>query len=209
LINAPQGFRQQGYEVELSEQRQASQYTLLSTAKHTPPLTNLAPWPFNAPLRSRQTISVRVRVWDDQGVFTSWSRPAGLEVGLLDRAADWTAQRIAAPWAPATSGPDPEHLFRKTFPVGKAIDTARLYVTAQGVYEAEVNGCRILDHFLAPGWTAYDGRLQYQTYDVTGRSRKAATAWASGSPRDGSADASASKAAIATSGVLIQHSWRS
>jgi alpha-L-rhamnosidase len=168
LINAPAGFRQHGYEVELSEQSQASQYTLLSTAKQASPSNTLVPWPFAAPLRSRQRISVRVRVWDDQGVFTNWSRPARLEVGLLDRTADWTAQRIAAPWAPSSSGPDPEHLFRKTFPVSEAIDRARLYATAQGVYEAEVNGCRIGDHFLAPGWTAYDGRLQYQTYDVTG-----------------------------------------
>ncbi len=167
LMDAPHGFRQHGYDVELSEQGFGSQYRLLATVKHASTLSTLVPWPFDAPLQSRQGIAVRVRVWDEHGVFTGWSEPTRLQVGLLNRMVDWTAQRITAPWAPSTSGPGPEHLYRKVFPVSASVDRARLYVTAQGVYEAEVNGRRIGDFFLAPGWTAYDGRLQYQTYDVT------------------------------------------
>lgn len=78
----------------------------------------------------------------------------------------WRCDRIAAPWGPTTSGPDAEWLFRKEFEVQPCVQ-ARLSITAQGVYEAEINGHRVGDHFMAPGWTAYDGRLQYQTYDVT------------------------------------------
>ncbi|KAK4096664.1 glycoside hydrolase family 78 protein [Parathielavia hyrcaniae] len=172
LTNAPSGFRQHGYEVELSVQHTPAETTAVSTVKHTSALCTLVSWPFDEPLQSRQRVSVRVRVWDEQAKVTDWSEPARLEVGLLNRATDWTAQLITAPWAPSTStsGPQPEQLFRKPFSVDSeaSIDRARLYITAQGVYEAEINGGRIGDHFLAPGWTAYDGRLQYQTYDVTG-----------------------------------------
>ncbi|KAK4119732.1 glycoside hydrolase family 78 protein [Parathielavia appendiculata] len=168
LINAPSGFRQQGYEVELSVQHVWARYTDLSIVKHKSTLSTLVPWPFDEPLQSRQRISVRVRVWDEHDVLTDWSEPARLEVGLLNRTVDWTAQRITAPWAPSTSCSEPEQLFRKTFMVEEPIDKARLYITTQGVYEAEINGSRIGDAFLPPGWTAYDGRLQYQTYDVTG-----------------------------------------
>src|SRR5207237_10146402 len=44
---------------------------------------------------------------------------------------------------------------------------ARLYVTALGVYEAYLNGVPVGDHVLAPGWTSYNHRLRYQTFDVT------------------------------------------
>ncbi len=87
-------------------------------------------------------------------------------MGLLSRA-DWCCDRIAAPWAPGSSGPIPEQLFRRQFRIPEPIDHARLYITSQGLYEAELNGRRVGDYFLAPGWTAYDNRLQYQTYDVT------------------------------------------
>ena len=44
---------------------------------------------------------------------------------------------------------------------------ARLYATAHGIYEAEIDGVRVGDQLLAPGWTSYAHRLRYQTYDVT------------------------------------------
>ncbi len=52
-------------------------------------------------------------------------------------------------------------------PTGKKVQSATAYVTAHGVYEAYLNGQRIGDAYLTPGWTSYDHRLQYQTYDVT------------------------------------------
>lgn len=58
-------------------------------------------------------------------------------------------------------------VFRKTFSCGKNVIKAKLQITAMGVYEACLNGKRIGDFFLAPGWTEYDKRHQYQTYDVT------------------------------------------
>ena len=58
-------------------------------------------------------------------------------------------------------------VFRKAFAAEKAIEKAELQITALGVYEAEINGQRVGDFVLAPGWTSYDHRLQVQTYDVT------------------------------------------
>ena len=59
-------------------------------------------------------------------------------------------------------------LFRKDFNIDKEIKTATLYITARGVYEAKINGNRVGDSIMAPGWTSYHNRLQVQTYDVTG-----------------------------------------
>lgn len=74
--------------------------------------------------------------------------------------------RIAAPWAPDTPGPDTEWIFRKEFELEPGA-SGTLFITAQGVYEAEINGHRVGDHFMAPGWTAYGHRIPYQTYDIT------------------------------------------
>ena len=54
-----------------------------------------------------------------------------------------------------------------SLPAGKAVSRATLCITALGVYEAELNGARVGQFVLAPGWTSYDTRLQVQTYDVT------------------------------------------
>lgn len=58
-------------------------------------------------------------------------------------------------------------LFRKDFSIGKKSDSATLYITARGVYEATLNGQRVGDFIMAPGWTSYHNRLQVQAYDVT------------------------------------------
>ncbi len=57
--------------------------------------------------------------------------------------------------------------FEKAFALAKPIRSATLAITARGVYEANLNGKRIGDFVLAPGWTNYEKRLQVQTYDVT------------------------------------------
>lgn len=58
-------------------------------------------------------------------------------------------------------------LFRKDFCIEGEIASAFLYVTARGVYEAVLNGQRVGDFIMAPGWTSYHNRLQVQAYDVT------------------------------------------
>jgi hypothetical protein len=58
-------------------------------------------------------------------------------------------------------------LLRRDFGVDRPVASARLYSTALGVYRAEINGTRVGDHELAPGWTDYSQLVQYQVYDVT------------------------------------------
>ena len=58
-------------------------------------------------------------------------------------------------------------VFRKQLTTEKAVAKAQLQITALGVYHAQINGQRVGDYVLAPGWTSYDHRLQVQSYDVT------------------------------------------
>jgi len=58
-------------------------------------------------------------------------------------------------------------MFRKSFDTKKKIVNATAFVTARGLYEIQLNGKRVGDAFLTPGWTSYNKHLQYQAYDVT------------------------------------------
>ncbi len=58
-------------------------------------------------------------------------------------------------------------VFRRLFKTTGKVKQALLEITALGVYEAELNGSRVGDFVLAPGWTSYSQRLQVQTYDIT------------------------------------------
>ena len=54
--------------------------------------------------------------------------------------------------------------------------SATAYITAHGMYEASINGQRIGDAYLTPGWTAYKKRLQYQVYDLTAQMKNGSNA---------------------------------
>jgi alpha-L-rhamnosidase len=116
-------------------------------------------------LVSGQRVYWKVRVWDEAGKEFE-SAPAWWEMGLLERT-DWKAQWIAAPFwgGPRTSSPAP--FLRKEFTLQKQFIAARLYVTALGLYECHLNGVRVGEALLTPGWTDYFRRIQYQVYDVT------------------------------------------
>jgi alpha-L-rhamnosidase len=122
--------------------------------------------PYSGPaLVSGQRVYWKVRVWDEAGREVE-SQAAWWEMGLLNRA-DWQAEWIGAPFSggPRTSSPAP--FLRREFALHKAVITARLYATAIGLYECYLNGVRIGDALLAPGWTDYSKHIQYQVYDVT------------------------------------------
>ena len=65
------------------------------------------------------------------------------------------------------SGAETVPVFRREFACPAPIAKAELEITAAGVYEATLNGQRVGNFILAPGWTEYDHRIQVQTYDVT------------------------------------------
>ncbi len=125
--------------------------------------------PWGGPkLLSRQRVYWRVKVWDSgDKPSKKWSDDAFFELGLL-KPADWrSAKWIGGPLVggPHTSIPLPR--LSRTFTLSKPIASARLYVTALGVYEASLNGQKVGEAELSPGWTSYFSRVRYQTRDVT------------------------------------------
>jgi alpha-L-rhamnosidase len=60
----------------------------------------------------------------------------------------------------------PASYFRREFDLNKEIAEAKLCITSLGVYECEINGEKVGDHVLAPGWTVFDKRVTFQTHDV-------------------------------------------
>ena len=121
---------------------------------------------FNGPtLGSGQRVHWKVLVWNEVGQEIE-SPSAWWEMGLLERG-NWQAQWVGAAFSggPRTSSPAP--YLRKEFSIQKELVTARLYTTAIGLYESHLNGARVGDALLTPGWTDYSQRIQYQAYDVT------------------------------------------
>jgi len=157
---AEAGYEQTAYEIEVTRTDSTTTYRVDSADQV------LVPWP--APdLTSRAAVTVRVRVahGDD---WSNWSPPATAEAGLLSTS-DWQACFVS----PATQGApeQPAPLVSGTLDIPGPVQSARLYATAHGVYVPTLNGSRVGDHVLAPGWTAYRHRLRYQTYDVTDQLR--------------------------------------
>jgi alpha-L-rhamnosidase len=123
-------------------------------------------WPKDeSDLSSRERVQVRVRACGAKsGKWTEWLETV-VEAALLERS-DWSAKVVAPDVVPpANLAKRPFHV-KTTFQVTKAAKLARLYATALGVYEISINGERIGDHIMAPGWQSYNHRLHYQTYEV-------------------------------------------
>lgn len=127
----------------------------------------LQPWPAKA-LGSGQRADVSVRVWGTADAEPSrWSPAAAVETGLL-APEDWVASPISPAWDEDRDSDRRPPLLRRTFELPRPVTSARLYVTAHGLYEMEVNGSKIGTDAFSPGWTVYGERLRYYTYDVTG-----------------------------------------
>ena len=76
--------------------------------------------------------------------------------------------KITAKWIASPEGDyQGARVFGHAFAPKKAIKKATLYASAMGVYVPFINGARVGKGVLAPGWTSYKYRVQYQGYDVT------------------------------------------
>ena len=156
VARADPGFEQTAYEIEVVRGEDCARFTVQSSDQV------LVPWPAR-PLGSRERAEVRVRVAHGTD-WSPWSAPRILEVGLLT-AEDWSARFISPVGIAGLDMPAP--VVSGVLSVPGQVLSARLYATAHGVYVPSLNGQRIGDAVLAPGWTSYQHRLRYHVYDVT------------------------------------------
>jgi len=103
------------------------------------------------PLESRQKCYWTVKIWDKDGKEVKATSPAWFETGLM-KESDWQADWIkSAQVFKEYSYPSP--MLRKEFTLAKKVKSARLYVTSLGLYEFSLNGTKVGDEVLTPGWT--------------------------------------------------------
>ncbi|MDR0376503.1 MAG: glycoside hydrolase family 78 protein [Spirochaetaceae bacterium] len=117
------------------------------------------------PLESSKKYFWRVKIWDNQETESPWSETAFFETTLLT-SGEWKAVFISAEGKDAGAS-SAGALLRKEFVLSAGIKSARLYASAKGLYRAVVNGRRAGDGVLSPGWTEYNRRILFQTYEVT------------------------------------------
>jgi len=125
-------------------------------------------------LNSRTRYYFRVKIRDNKNNESPWSRAGFFETAMFDNNG-WKASFISSGKSD-TSGFSACPLFRREFSVKRDFISARVYVTALGLYELWINGKRVGEDLLTPGWTNYRKRLQYQTYDVIALLRKGTNA---------------------------------
>ena len=113
-------------------------------------------------LHDRERVNWKLRLWDENDEPGEWSE-AFFERGI----SSWQAKWITGNYSVRKKERYPVDCFRKAFPVDQPVEKARLYITACGLYEARLQGKRVGDFVMAPGYTDYRKRVQYQSYDVT------------------------------------------
>ena len=107
------------------------------------------------PLESGRSYFWKVRTWDTQGNASPYSLPARFDTGLLDPS-DWRGKWISGAGQ-----------LRKEFELTGKVVRARAYITALGYYELRLNGKKVGLNVLDPGWTTYEKRNLYVTFDIT------------------------------------------
>jgi alpha-L-rhamnosidase len=128
----------------------------------------------------------KVMVWNNISHASQWSKISKWQMGLLSKA-DWkNAQWIAYEKIPDTlidvlpsdtkkdtyKGNNTLPLLRKTLDVQKQVQKATMFICGLGHFELSMNGEKIGDHFLDPGWTKYDKQALYVPFDVTNNLKK-------------------------------------
>ena len=111
--------------------------------------------------KAQQIADIRVRIATQYG-WSDYSPVARFETGLASGAA---LQGVAI--GDDSNHSEPSPVLRKEFTASKKVAKARIYATSEGVHAIYLNGVAVSDEYLTPGWTAYDKRKTYVTYDVT------------------------------------------
>jgi alpha-L-rhamnosidase len=144
------------------------------------------------PLEAGNVYCWKVKVWDNRGNESPWSRTGSFISGLESEGdwnrAEWIGFTDLDPGKRVVPGihlpggrkewkdkPVGDHLLpilRREFSLKEEPEMVLLFVSGLGQYELHINGENVGDQFLAPGWTHYDAKCLYNTYDVTDRMRK-------------------------------------
>lgn len=119
--------------------------------------------PGEIPIQSHTRYYWNVTVWDGNGKKCQTSETATFETAKLKQE-DWSGKWITDDLDKEV---EPAPMFRKTFPVEKELKDARVYIAAAGYYEMFINGSRVGENYLDPGYTHFDKRILYVTHDVT------------------------------------------
>ena len=167
------GWLQSGYQIRVAQNAAAlnqGKDLLWDSGKVSSPESTHRAYA-GAPLQSGKRYYWQVRVWDVKDQPSPWSETAWWEMGLLEPL-DWQASWIESALAEDVSKSNPCPMLRKEFEVKSEVKSARAYVTSLGLYEMYLDGQRIGDEVLTPGWTSYDNHIQYQTYDITAGLKK-------------------------------------
>jgi hypothetical protein len=115
------------------------------------------------PLSSHLRCYWKVRTWDQNSAPSEWSPVASWSIGIL-KPEDWQATWIAWSRTAINSGPLP--MFRRDFTVARKVTRATAYISGLGFFELYLNGRKVGDHVLEPGWTNYRRTNLYATYNV-------------------------------------------
>ena len=144
------------------------------------------------PLASAKVYYWKVRIWDNHGNASAWSKPASLQTGLFStddwKQAKWIGYEVlpdSQKIIPAQHGKGDKilgssnnilPLIRKVFSVKQSVKRATVFISGLGQFEMSVNGQKSGDHFLDPGWTKYDKEALYVTFDITKQIRQGTNA---------------------------------
>ena len=113
------------------------------------------------PLESLRQYYWKVRVWDEKYRPSKWSQTATWTMGML-HSNDWQAKWIGG------EKEYPTLMLRRDFMVKPELKRAFVIVSGLGHYEMSLNGKKVSDDVLAPGWTKYNKTILYDMYDITG-----------------------------------------
>jgi alpha-L-rhamnosidase len=159
------GTMQAAYQIQVNENQNNFSETLWDTGVVTSDESIQIEY-CGPELKARTRYFCRVKIWDNFGRESNWSETAWWEMGLLS-SEEWKAEWITPDLKKIDPLSEAPFQLRKEFTLNPGITSARIYGTGVGLYELYLNGERVSDELLAPGWTSYHKRLQYQTYDVT------------------------------------------
>lgn len=162
ILNSPeQNTTQTDYQIIVRDEQNKAAYN--SGKTHS---ADSAYVPVNMSLKPMTDYTVEVTSWDNHGNKAQGT--TSFSSGKVN--SDWKGKWITPSESYTYKSPD--SLFRKTFTVRKPVKKAVLFSTALGCYVPFLNGKRAAKDYFAPGYTQYDKRLQYNTYNITDQIRQ-------------------------------------